>query len=89
VAVAHVRSDTLTGDPHTTLLDSTVGQGVAEVRTERSTTERWPISTRGRGSLPSARRSHGRGRASRFGEDRKPRAETPQHREDATTLTLC
>ena len=29
MAVAHVRSDTLTGDLHTTLLDSTVGEGVA------------------------------------------------------------
>jgi hypothetical protein len=29
VAVAHVRSDTLTGDPYTTLLDFTVGEGVA------------------------------------------------------------
>jgi hypothetical protein len=45
VAVARVRNDTLSGDPYTTLLDSTVGEGVAEVTTQRSTTERWPIAS--------------------------------------------
>ena len=56
MAVAHVRSNTLTGDPYTTVLDSTVGEGVAEVKTERSTTERWPIAA-GTGSVPSTCRS--------------------------------
>ena len=62
-----------------------VGEGVAEVTMERSTTERWPIAA-GTGLGPVHLSVTDGGRALRFGEDRQ----SCRHRntDKAITLTL-